>query len=79
MELYGWLRRHGCPPSDYAKVKIREEAAENARARNRIARDVAAGSARPSDVEWLNGYLSALSYCEALVARGEAKRAGVAE
>lgn len=79
VELYVWLRRHGCPPSDWAKVKIREEAAENARERRRIARDIEAGGARPSDVDWLNRYLSTLSYCEALVARGEAKRAGVTE
>lgn len=76
VELYLWLRKHGCPPSDFALKAIRQEASENARTRARIARDVQAGSARASDADWLDGYLSTLAYCEALVARGAAKRAG---
>lgn len=77
VELHAWLRKHGCPPTPYAMAKeILPEAAENARTRARIARDVEAGRARPSDVDWLNGYLRALAYCEGLVADGEAARAG---
>ena len=76
VELYLWLRKHGCPPSDFVLKTIRQEAAENARTRARIGRDLQAGSARASDVEWLNGYLRTLDYCEGLVARGAGKRAG---
>lgn len=75
VELHLWLRNHGCPPGDYAMKTISEEAAENARTRTRIAADVGRGSARPSDVDWLTGYLNHLAYCEALVAKGEQRRA----
>lgn len=79
VELHSWLRKHGCPPSPYAMAKeILPEAAENARTRARIKRDIDAGAARPSDVEWLNSYLRYLGYCEGLVAGGEAHRAGKA-
>lgn len=79
VELHSWLRKHGCPPSPYAMAKeILPEAAENARTRARVKREIDAGSARPSDVEWLNSYLRYLGYCEALVAGGEAHRAGKA-
>lgn len=78
VELHGWLRKYGYPPNSAMMQRIREEAAANASTRARIARDVQAGTARPGDVDWLNGYLRALAHCEALVDRGNAKRAGAA-
>lgn len=78
VELHQWLRKCGMPPGDHAMKTIREEAAENARTRARLARAVEEGRATASEREWLSGYLRALAYCEALVADGEARRAALA-
>lgn len=75
VELHGFLRRIGRPPGDYELAKIKEQGAENARTKDRLADKQARGMASPSESDWVARYLDQVAYCEELVAGGERARA----
>lgn len=75
VELHGFLRRTGRPPGEYELAKIKEQGAENARTRDRLADKRARGMASPAEVGWLEQYLDQTAYCQGLVAGGERARA----
>ena len=74
VELWRYLRAFGAPPSTAALDRIRAEAEDNRRTRDRLrgARD--RGTATPGDLDWLDRYARATAYCEGLVAGGEEAR-----
>lgn len=74
VELYGFLRRFGRPPSPHDMIDIRKRAADNASQRVRIQERIAAGRAWAGDEDWLARYTDAMAHCEALVAAGQAAR-----
>jgi hypothetical protein len=75
VELHAFLRRTGRPPGSFEMSKIRTDAQDNQRRRQRIEEWIAKGHAKTEDRDWLDHYLRRLAHCEALVRGGEEKRA----
>lgn len=75
VELHAFLRRTGRPPGSFEMSKIRADAQDNQRRRERVQEWIVKGHAKTEDRDWLDHYLRRLAHCEALVARGEEKRA----
>lgn len=75
VELWRYLRAFGAPPSTMALDKIRAEAEENRRTRDHLRRKADAGTALPSDLDWLERHARAEAYCLSLVEGGIEARA----
>ncbi len=63
VELFLHLKKFGAPPNGYSQSQIRQRAEDNQRRRAGIMRDQAQGSASPSDLNWLAGYMDTRRLC----------------
>lgn len=65
-ELMLHLKKYGAPPNDYGWSMIRQKADENKGRMARIEREQQVGSASPSDLAWLRGYMAQREMAQAI-------------
>lgn len=75
VELRKFLKKHGCPPSDFNMTHIRNEADENSRQRMRIKENINVGRATDQERQWLDAWQKAEDTCMVIIS---AKSKGVA-
>lgn len=57
VELYGYLKKMGQPPNDFAMSRLKLDADTNMRTRHRIEREARFGTLSSQDRQWLEWYI----------------------